>query len=100
LSHPWISSDGDHVRLTVRVQPRASRTEVAGLHGDSLKIRLASPPVDGAANRELIAFIARRLRRPKSSITLERGARARRKTLCIKNIELDSAVAALWPDPV
>ena len=46
------------LRLSVRVQPRASRDEVAGRYGEGIKIRLRAPPVDGAANEELVRFIA------------------------------------------
>lgn len=46
------------VRFLVRVQPRASRSEVVGVYGDALKIRLSAPPVDGAANDALIEFLA------------------------------------------
>ena len=49
------------VRISVYVQPRASKTEVAGMHGDAWKIRVAAPPVDNAANAELIEFIALKL---------------------------------------
>jgi len=48
-------------RLTLHVQPRARRTEVAGLHGAALKIRLAAPPENGAANDELVRFLAEQL---------------------------------------
>jgi len=70
-----------NVRINVYVQPRASRTEFAGRHGTDLKIRLMSPPVDDAANEELIAFLAQRLGIPKRHIRLVAGARSRRKTL-------------------
>ena len=46
------------VRFSVHVQPRASRTEIVGVHGDALKIRIAAPPVDGAANDELVRFLS------------------------------------------
>ena len=48
-------------RLIVHVQPRAKRSEVVGRHGDAIKVRLAAPPVDGAANEELVRFLAEAL---------------------------------------
>ena len=60
MSKP-VGSAEDGVRLTLHVQPGASRSELAGMHGDALKVRVAAPPVDGAANRELIRFLAAQL---------------------------------------
>ena len=54
------------IRIRIHVQPRASRTEIAGRHGDALKVRLAAPPVDGAANDALLDFIADRLGVPRA----------------------------------
>jgi len=85
------------VRLKIRVQPRASRTGVVGVHDDALKIRLSSPPVDGAANRELIAYLSKRLRRPKSAIEIESGDRGRLKTVRVNDIGVQDARAALLP---
>jgi uncharacterized protein (TIGR00251 family) len=56
---------------------------VAGLHGDAIKIRLKAPPVDGAANEELIRFVAHRLRIPRDAVQLAAGATGRRKRLRI-----------------
>ncbi len=83
----WIQVVDRAVRLKVRVQPRASRTEIAGQHGDALKIRLAAPPVEGAANEELVAFLARRLRVPKSSVSIIKGIRARDKVVEVVGVE-------------
>lgn len=69
------------VRIRVHVQPRASRTEAAGLHGDALKVRLAAPPVDGAANDALVRWIADELGVPRSAVTLTAGASSRAKTV-------------------
>jgi len=49
------------VRVEVYIQPRAAKSELAGMHGDSIKIRIAAPPVDNAANQALIEFMAERL---------------------------------------
>ncbi len=74
------------VRFTVYVQPRASRSEVAGVHGDAVKIRLAAPPVDGAATRELVAFLTKELRVPKSRVRIVGGTCGRMKTLEIEGV--------------
>jgi uncharacterized protein (TIGR00251 family) len=68
-------------RLEIYVQPRASKTEIVGIHGTALKVRLAAPPVDGAANQALIEYIADRLSVSKSSVRLIAGATNRRKII-------------------
>ncbi|MEX1050332.1 MAG: DUF167 family protein [Gemmatimonadales bacterium] len=72
--------------MALYVQPRASKSEVVGLHGDAIKMRIAAPPVDGAANVELIGFLARRLRVPKSSITLVTGETGRTKRIRVAGL--------------
>jgi hypothetical protein len=69
--------------LDVLVQPRAARTELAGLHDGRLKLRLTAPPVDGAANAALLAFLAERLGLPRSAVELASGDSGRRKTIRI-----------------
>jgi uncharacterized protein len=69
--------------LEVHAQPGAKRTEVAGLHGGALKIRIASPAVEGKANDELRRFLADAFGVPLRSVTLVRGETGRRKTLRI-----------------
>lgn len=56
------------VMISVHVQPRASRTEFAGIHGQALKVRVAAPPADGAANDALCRFIARHCDLPISAV--------------------------------
>ncbi len=73
-------------RLAVRVQPRASRTEVVGAHGDAIKIRLAAPPVDGAANEELIAFLSKKLGVSKSAVRIVKGDQGRDKLVEIDGL--------------
>jgi uncharacterized protein (TIGR00251 family) len=72
--------------LQIRVIPRARRTEISGRRGDAILIRLAAPPVDGAANDALIAFLADRLDLPHRQIVITRGATARDKTVAIDGL--------------
>ena len=71
------------LQLTLHVQPGASRTEVAGTHGDALKVRLAAPPVDGKANAELLRFLAEAFGVPRRNVTLVRGETSRAKVVRI-----------------
>jgi uncharacterized protein len=90
-----ISETTAGVRLTVHVQPKAARTELVGTHGDALKVRLAAPPVDGAANDELIRFLARQLRVSKSDVQIRSGHAGRRKVVEISGVTLADARSAL-----
>ena len=74
----------DDVVLDLHVQPGAKRTEVAGTHGDRLKIRLAAPPVDGAANDELVRFVAEAFGVPRRNVTIVMGSTARRKRVRVE----------------
>ncbi|MFW6074161.1 MAG: DUF167 domain-containing protein [Chloroflexota bacterium] len=73
--------------IDVYVQPRASRTEVAGEHAGRLKVRVAAPPVDGAANTELIAFFSKAIGLPKRDVSILRGESGRQKTLLVRNVQ-------------
>jgi uncharacterized protein (TIGR00251 family) len=75
-------------RINVYVQPRASKTAVVGMHDGCVKIRLAAPPVDGAANAALIEFVADQLGIAKSRVRITAGLTSRRKT-----VEVDGATA-------
>jgi len=82
-------------RINVYVQPRASKNEIAGMHGDALKIRLTAPPVDNAANAALVDFIAGKVGVPKASVRVVAGATARRKVVEIAGVPLEAVTAAL-----
>ena len=71
--------DGDDLLLDLHVQPGAKRSELAGLRGEALKVRVAAPAVDGRANLALAAFLAEQFGVPKGRVVLERGAGGRRK---------------------
>ncbi len=73
--------------LSLYVQPRASRNELAGVHGDALKLRLTTPPVDGKANKAVIAFFAKLLKIPKSAIVIKSGLQSRSKKILLSDID-------------
>jgi uncharacterized protein (TIGR00251 family) len=77
--------DGRDVVLEVRVQPRASRSEFAGLHGDRVRVRLQAPPVDGRANAALVEFLAAAFRVPRACVTIEHGLAGRDKRVRIRD---------------
>ena len=81
--------------LEIRVIPRAGRSGFAGLRDGALLVKLAAAPVDGAANDELIALIARALRIPKRDVTIVAGERARSKRIRIAGIDREQALARL-----
>lgn len=83
------------VRISVHAQPGAKRTELIGLHGDALKIRVHAPPVDGKANDELLRFLSQELGVPRSHITLVRGNRSRTKVFEVESISVAEARTAL-----
>lgn len=103
-SEALITPDGEGVRLAVKVTPRATRNRIAGVVGDAdgrlvLAVRLAAPPVDGAANTALIAFLAERAGLPKSAITIESGKTARRKIVRLVGISAETLSNRLETDP-
>ncbi len=91
----FLRADGPRLLLAVHAAPRAARTRLAGVHGGRLKVQLAAPPVEGAANRELVRFLARRLGVPPSAVTLVQGASSRHKTVAVAGLTLDEARARL-----
>ena len=82
----WITDSKEGVIIQVHASPRASKTQVQGLHGDALKIRLQAPPVDGKANETLIEFLAKTLGIPQRQITLISGQTSRQKRLNLQGI--------------
>ncbi|QMV62932.1 hypothetical protein DFO61_3812 [Ectopseudomonas oleovorans] len=76
--------DGEDLILDCHLQPKASKDEFAGLHGERLKIRLTAPPVDGKANAHLQAFLAKAFGVAKSQVSLESGELNRQKRLRIR----------------
>ena len=86
----WIreTADGALV-LSLHVQPGAKKTEFVGPHGDAMKLRLAAPPVDGKANAELVAFVARFCDVGRSAVTLVSGETSRAKRVRIEGLDAE-----------
>ena len=82
MSQAWCAAlAGRGVRIAVQVSPNAQRSEVQGVVGDALKIRLQAQPVDGKANEALVKFLAGLLGVSRSSVTLTHGHTSKRKLL-------------------
>ncbi len=69
--------------MSVHIQPGASKSEIAGLHGDAIKIRIRARPVEGAANEALTEFIATSLGVPRKTVKIVRGEKSREKTIWV-----------------
>ena len=89
-----VEARGSSVRVSVHVQPRATRSEIVGLHGAALKVRLHAPPVDGAANEALVALLAERLGVARRSVRVVAGLSSRAKTVEVDGTT-EAAVRAL-----
>ena len=95
MTHWCRESAPGKIYLCLHIQPGAKKTEVADLHGEALKIRLAAPPVDGKANEALIRFLAQRLAIPRAAITIKSGQTSRQKILELSHVGLPEVMAAL-----
>jgi uncharacterized protein (TIGR00251 family) len=83
------------VTVAVKVQPRAPRSEIVGIEGGELKIKISAPPVDSAANEELVEFLAEQLDCPRRCVQLLRGQTARHKLLLVTGVSANQIAARL-----
>jgi uncharacterized protein (TIGR00251 family) len=82
--------------IAVHVVPRASRTEVRGIHGDAIRIRVAAAPVEGAANdEELIKFIAQALRVQRGAVRIVAGQSSRHKRVEVTGLDSETILKRL-----
>ena len=100
----WLQVRREGLSLTLHIQPGAKKTEVAGPHGDALKIRLAAPPVDGKANAALIDWAAGAFGVPRQRVQLLHGGTGRHKMLAIALADAAAlaqaqALVAQWMGP-
>jgi uncharacterized protein len=85
-----IDERGGSIRFSVRVQPRAARSEIVGLHGEALKVRLSEPPVDGVANVALVELIAEALGVPRRYVRIVSGATSRGKVVEVDGLAVEN----------
>lgn len=83
--------------LSLHVQPQARRTEVAGIHGEALKVRVAAPALDNRANEALLAFVAERFGVPRREVTLLTGEKSREKRILVRAASIDPESAMAGP---
>ena len=81
-----VSEHNGCIRITCRVQPRASRNAVAGLLGNALKIALTAPPVEGKANVALCSFFAEKFKCPRTAVSIVSGTTSRNKIVEIQGM--------------
>ena len=81
-----LTEKGGSVTFTVRVIPRASKTEIVGEHDGAVKVRLSSPPVDGAANEDLVKLFAKRLKVARSDVGILSGQTSKTKQIRISGV--------------
>ncbi len=85
---PCLREDDDGVSLNVLVQPRSSRNQLVGPHGDRLKIQVTAPPVDSRANAMVKELLAELLGIPRQAVEIARGLTAREKTVHVRGLRL------------
>jgi uncharacterized protein (TIGR00251 family) len=96
----WCSAIPGGVRIAVQVQPGAKKTEVVGVHGDALKLKLQAPPIEGRANEALVKFLSGVLAVPRSAVTITHGQTNRRKLVEVASNNLTPEQVELLLLPV
>jgi uncharacterized protein len=82
----WLQEIPEGIVFKIVVQPRSAANRIVGLQGDALKIKLTAPPVDGAANKMCVQFLAKLLKVPKSDVIVLQGQRSRAKKVLVRSI--------------
>jgi len=97
MNAPFLREAKEGVFLAIKLQPRASRERISGLHGDELKVSVTAPPVDAAANRALVEFLAKIFEVSRGQVELARGQTSRHKTILVKNVSAAEIMGKLAP---
>lgn len=92
---PYIVVESDGCLISIKAQPRARETSIVGMHGAELKVRIAAPPVDSAANDALVEYLATTLGCGKRQVILIRGATSRHKVVRVVGVEVPEIIRIL-----
>lgn len=93
---PYLQPQPDgSLMLSLYVQPRGGQNAIVGLHGEAIKLRLSAPPVDGKANKAIIAFFAKSLKIPKSAVTIKSGLQSRMKKILLSGVDEEQVRALI-----
>jgi uncharacterized protein len=84
---PFLKAHPEGTLLAIKAQPRASKNEIGEAIGAELKIKVTAPPVDSAANKAIIEFLAEKLNTPKSAISILRGETSRHKQILLRGVK-------------
>lgn len=85
----WYRASEGIITLTLHVQPGAKLSEITGLHGDALKLKLAAPPIEGRANEALLKFIAGLFEVPLRQVEIKQGEQSRHKVVAVTGSRID-----------
>ena len=92
MSGTWCSALAGGVRLAVQIAPNAKKTQVAGVQGDALKLKLQAQPIEGKANKALIRYLAQALAVPRSAVVITHGHTSKRKLVAVVSTTLTPEV--------
>jgi len=95
---PFLQVQADGICLSLKVQPRASKSEIGPPAGNELKIRVTAPPVDSAANQAVIELLAERLKCPRGAVKILRGHASRHKVVWIGGLSAEQVLQKLGKD--
>ena len=84
----WIQEKDNCILLKIHVNPRSSKSQVTGLHGDALNVKITAPAVEGKANKALIAFLADYFGLKKKQVEIKSGDKSREKVVVLKDVSL------------
>ena len=95
MNCPWLKEKNNSVLISVYVVPKSSKSEVSGIYNNSLKIKLNAMPHDNEANKELISFLSKSLKIPKSNIEIISGYKQKNKVVSLLNCDLKKLLGLL-----